>query len=441
MNPKLEKIIDRTKWFRHDRFGLFIHWGLYSIPACGEWVRSNKLITKEDYYKYFKRFNPKNYNPDEWAEIAYNAGMRYAVLTAKHHDGFCLFDSKLTDFKSTNTACKRDLVKEFLEAFRKKGIKVGLYYSLLDWHHDDYPHSTDERHPMRGNPDYPDDKRDFNRYLDYMHAQIKELCTEYGKLDIMWFDFSYGELRGEKWRATELIKMVRSYQPDVIIDNRLEVSGEGFGSLFTDSPTDYCGDFVCPEQIIPPSPIKNFSGDYLPWESCITINNNWGYNNFDKDYKSSALIVRTLVNCVSKGGNLLLNVGPDANGNFPQKAKEVLAEVGYWMSANSESIYGAGLAEGLEKPEYGRFTAKANKLYVHVTEDVIGPLPIPTKILQDKKLVSVKFLADGSELHFDRDFTTANYPELNFIALGEVGYFTYPVPDKTDTVIELTFED
>lgn len=179
--------------------------------------------------------------------------MRYAVLTAKHHDGFCLFDSKLTDYKSTNTKAGRDLVREYLEAFRAEGLKVGLYYSLLDWHHPDYPHYGDLHHPMRNHPECGNENRDFNRYLDYMHGQVRELCENYGKIDIMWFDFSYGEMTGEKWKAAELVNMVRSLQPDIILDNRLEVSGEGFGSLATDAPTVYSGDFVSPEQIIPPN--------------------------------------------------------------------------------------------------------------------------------------------------------------------------------------------
>ena len=160
MNEIIKARTERTKWFLHDRFGMFIHWGLYSIPARGEWVRSVERIPEEEYLPFFDEFDPVDYDPKAWAKTATEAGMKYAVLTAKHHDGFCLFDSKLTDFKSTNTKCGRDLVREFLDAFRAEGIKVGLYYSLLDWHHPDYPHFSDQNHPMRGNPDYPDEGRD-----------------------------------------------------------------------------------------------------------------------------------------------------------------------------------------------------------------------------------------------------------------------------------------
>ena len=220
----------RMEWYTDARFGMFIHWGLYAIPARGEWVRSQEEIPKEEYMKYFYEFNPIDYDPKKWAQAAKDAGMKYVVLTAKHHDGFCLFDSQYTDFKSTNTKCGRDLVAEYVEAVRGAGLKVGLYFSLIDWYHDDFPHYGDRNHPMRNHPEYSNENRNFDRYLTYMHNQVREICTNYGKIDLLWFDFSYDELRGEAWKGTELINMVRSLQPDVIIDNRLEVSGEGYGS-------------------------------------------------------------------------------------------------------------------------------------------------------------------------------------------------------------------
>lgn len=197
------------QWFTHDRFGMFIHWGLYAIPARGEWVRSTEEIPEEDYIPFFNEFNPKDFDPKKWARLAKQAGMKYAVLTAKHHDGFCLFDSALTDWKVTNTPYGKDIVREYLDAFRAEGIKVGLYYSLLDWHHPDYPAYGDRQHPMRNNITYKDKPYNFDNYLDYMHGQVRELCTNYGKLDMMWFDFSYDDLTGEAWRASELVRMVR----------------------------------------------------------------------------------------------------------------------------------------------------------------------------------------------------------------------------------------
>ena len=212
-----EEYNKRMEWYLDARFGMFIHWGLYSIPARGEWVRSEEEITREDYMKYFEEFDPVDYDPKKWARAAKEAGMKYVVLTAKHHDGFCLFDSQYTDFKSTNTKCGRDLVREYVDAVRAEGLKVGIYFTIIDWYHEDYPHYGDRQHPMRNNPEYKNDGRNFDNYLTYMHNQIREICTNYGKIDILWFDFSYDDLRGEAWKATELMSMVRSLQPDVIV--------------------------------------------------------------------------------------------------------------------------------------------------------------------------------------------------------------------------------
>ena len=281
----MNEIFKRSEWFRRDRFGMFIHWGLYAIPARGEWVRHGERISNEVYQKYFDEFNPSSYEPKKWAKAAKAAGQKYAVLTSKHHDGFCLFDSALTDYKSTATKCGRDLVAEFLDAFRSEGIKVGLYYSLLDWHHPAYPAYEDTIHPMRGNEAYKD-REPFENYIDYFHGQVKELCTKYGQIDILWFDFSYGEMKSDKWKAKELVEMVRSFQPDVLIDNRLEVSGEGFGSIVNEVPNAWSGDFASPEQIIPPEGLVNVKGEPIPWEACITLNDNWGYSSTDFNYKN-----------------------------------------------------------------------------------------------------------------------------------------------------------
>ena len=370
----------RMAWYTQARFGMFIHWGLYAIPARGEWVRSVEEMTKEDYMPYFREFDPVDYDPKKWARAAKRAGMKYVVLTAKHHDGFCLFDSQYTDFKSTNTPCGRDLVREFVEAVRGEGLKVGLYFSLLDWYHPDFPHYGDKNHPMRNNPAFGNEGRDFGRYLEYMHNQVRELCENYGKLDILWFDFSYENenycMRGEAWRASELVDMVRSLQPGVVIDNRLEVSGEGFGSLWECAPTPYHGDFVSPEQIIPPEGIQDKERKDMVWEACVTMNNHWGYCERDRFFKPAPMLLKKLVECVSKGGNLLLNVGPDARGNIPPQSLAILEEMGDWMARNGQSVYGCGKA-GLPKPDSGRFTRRGNKLYYHLFENTVGPMPLP----------------------------------------------------------------
>lgn len=370
-----EEYLKRMQWYVEARFGMFLHWGLYSIPARGEWMRSFEKLTDEEYERYFREFDPVDYDPKKWAKAAKEAGMRYMVLTAKHHDGFCLFDSRYTDFKATNTKCGRDLIKEFVEAVRAEGLKVGLYYSLLDWHHEDYPHFSDGAHPMYHNPAYTDEGREWERYVEYLHNQVRELCTNYGKIDILWFDYSFGEYSGEKWEATKLVNMVRELQPGVIIDNRLEVSGAGLGSLASGNPLPYHGDFVSPEQIIPQEGIRDVNGDPLIWEACFTMNDSWGYNLRDKYFKPAPMLIKKLVECVSKGGNMLLNVGPDAKGNFPEESAVILKEVGKWMEKNKESIYGCGISD-MPRPDFGRITQKGNKLYYHIFDNTIGPVPL-----------------------------------------------------------------
>lgn len=429
-----KEIRQHTKWFMEDRFGMFIHWGLYSIPACGEWMMSQKEMTIEEYRKYFDQFDPVDYDPKKWVRLAKRAGMKYVVLTAKHHDGFCLFDSKLTDYKSTNTKAGRDLVREFVDACREEGLKVGLYFSIIDWHHPDFPKYGDRHHPMRNNPAYKDEKINFDRYLEYMHGQIKELVTGYGKLDLLWFDFSYDDMTGEKWKATELIKMVRRYQPDVIIDNRLEGAGSNHGSITTEEPLIYSGDFASPEQIVPPKGVRDDKGDPIPWELCATMNNHWGYCNFDHQYKTPQMLVRKLVECVSKGGNMILNVGPDARGNIPEESVQILTEVGKWMEKNGESIYGCGISK-LEKPDWGRYTQKGDIIYAHVYETPLGALPLYG--IGPDKLESVTYLADGSEVNREKAWNTVLYPDVAFVSFGDNPVFTYPLPDEKDTVLKI----
>lgn len=420
----------RMEWYKDARFGLFIHWGLYSIPARGEWIRSYERITKEDYMQYFDEFNPTDYDPRAWARAAKEAGMKYVVLTAKHHDGFCLFDSKYTDFKSTNTKCGRDLVAEYVEAVRAEGLKVGLYFTLIDWYHEDYPHYSDRIHPMRENPDYKDDNRHFENYVEYMHNQIREICTNYGKIDLMWFDFSYDDMEGEKWQATKLINMVRELQPGVIIDNRLEVNSEGSSSLAKCDPKPYHGDFVTPEQMIPPNGIQDVEGNDMVWEACVTMNNNWGYHATDRFFKPASMLIKKLVECVSKGGNMILNVGPDAKGRIPDESMKILRDIGTWMKKNGDSIYGCGKA-GIDKPEFGRVTGKDKRLYFHVYENAIGPLPLLGIKKEDVK--GIRYLASGAEVPISTSWVHSDYPEIVFADLG----MNPVLPDPVDTVLEV----
>lgn len=424
----------RMQWFVQARFGMFIHWGLYAVPARGEWVRSNERMPEEKYMPFFREFDPSAADPKAWVQAAKEAGMGYVILTAKHHDGFCLFDSELTDFKSTNTPMGRDIVREFLEAGREAGLKVGLYYSLIDWHHPDFPHHGDRYHPMRSDPAASNEERDFERYLAYMHGQVKELCTRYGRLDVLWFDFSYNQLRGEAWRANELADMVRTLQPGILLNNRLEVSGEGFGSLAQGEPAPCHGDFVSPERMVPPEGLFDPQGRPLYWETCTTMNHSWGYCAGDTWYKPAPLLLKKLVECVSKGGNFLLNVGPDGNGRIPRQAMDTLKYLGQWMQINGESIRGCG-PSGMEKPEWGRITRRENVLYLHIYENALGPLPLYG--IPAEKIRAMRLLQDGREIPLSVSWVHSDYPDMAFADLGPD-----PVlPDGDDTVLKVLLEE
>lgn len=424
----------RMQWFVQARFGMFIHWGLYAVPARGEWVRSNERMPEEKYMPFFREFDPSAADPKAWVQAAKEAGMGYVILTAKHHDGFCLFDSELTDFKSTNTPMGRDIVREFLEAGREAGLKVGLYYSLIDWHHPDFPHYGDRYHPMRSDPAASNEERDFERYLAYMHGQVKELCTRYGRLDVLWFDFSYNQLRGEAWRANELADMVRTLQPGILLNNRLEVSGEGFGSLAQGEPAPCHGDFVSPERMVPPEGLFDPQGRPLYWETCTTMNHSWGYCAGDLWYKPASLLLKKLVECVSKGGNFLLNVGPDGNGRIPRQAMDTLKYLGQWMQINGESIRGCG-PSGMEKPEWGRITRRENVLYLHIYENALGPLPLYG--VPAEKIRAMRLLQDGREIPLSVSWVHSDYPDMAFADLGPD-----PVlPDGDDTVLKVLLEE
>lgn len=384
-----------TSWFVEDRFGLFLHWGLYSMAARHEWVRHNEKITNEDYdSKYFKRFDPDLYDPDAWAQAASDAGMKYFVVTTKHHEGFCLWDSRLTEYKATRTPAGRDLLTPMVNAFRKRNMKVGLYHSLIDWHHPDYV--IDNRNgPYREHPDREKMNvgRDQSKYAEYLHGQVRELLTDFGKVDIMWFDFSFpnnqapADFTGGKghlaWKSKELLALIRSLQPKIILDDRLDWP-EGW-------------DIKTPEQYQPRSWVK-VDGKPVVWEACQTLSGSWGYHRDESTFRSVENLVQTLIDCVSKGGNLLLNVGPTGRGEIDERALASLRGIGEWMRRHNRSIYGCTQAPAeFKTPEGCRLTYHPGKkrLYVHA-------FTWPYKFLHLEgfagKVKYAQLLHDGSEV-------------------------------------------
>jgi len=423
---------ERMKWWRDARFGLSLHFGLYTVAARGEWVRSVEEMTVADYQRYFDTFNPEPGWATEWARLAKASGAGYGVLTTKHHDGFCLFDSALTDYKSTNTPAGRDLVREWVDAMRAEGLKVGLYYSLVDWHHPDYPAANDRQHPLRLKADSPerDARCDWSRYLAYMHGQVEELCTNFGHIDSLVFDFSYGQYAGEKWGAGELVRKIRALQPHILLNDRM-----GREPRKKVPRPAWAGDYDQTEQNIPKACVRDDAGQPMPWEGWFTLTNSWSFNATDNLWKSPTAILRALVNCVSKDGNLLLNVSPDARGRVPAESKRILGEIGEWLALNGDSIYGAGASE-LPKPEWGRFTQKGDRLYAHVFEPVIGNITLPGL---RGRVAEGRLVAHNSEVpicdFWNPEVQSFDDPEDIFFNFAQPTACTYPLLDPRDTVV------
>ncbi len=391
MASKAAKSTAKTDWFTNDRFGMFIHWGLYSMPARHEWVRNQEKISNEAYQKYFDRFNPDLYDPKAWAKMAKDAGMKYFVITTKHHEGFCLWDSKHTDYKAPNTPCGKDLLKPMVEAFRAEGIKVGFYYSLIDWHHPEF--TVDRIHPMRENQEEraKNAKRDMKKYAKYMRDQVRELLTQFGRIDVIWFDFSYTGEDGkghEDWESEKLVKMIRELQPEIMIDNRLDLPD--------------VGDFQTPEQFQPRAGLTDEQGNPVVWEACQTFSGSWGYHRDEMSWREPQELIGTLIDSVSKGGNLLLNVGPTARGEFDCRAQSRLAAIAKWMHFNSRSIHGCGAApKEFACPSGCKYTynAKERKLYLHILSWPYKNINLEGLPLVEK-VAYAQFLHDGSEVLF-----------------------------------------
>jgi alpha-L-fucosidase len=413
-----------TSWFVHDRFGLFIHWGIYALPARHEWVKNKERIDDAAYDKYFRHFDPDLYDPALWAEAAANAGMKYFVVTTKHHDGFCLWDSALTDYKATETPYGKDILRPMVEAFRAKEMKVGFYHSLLDWHHPDY--TVDMHHPMRDNPEQIEANagRDFAKYTEYLHGQTRELLTQFGKIDILWYDFSYKDKGKEAWQSERLLKLVRELQPGIILDDRLDL--------------DYGWDIKTPEQYQPREWVR-INGQPVVWEACQTFSGSWGYYRDEESWKSIDQLVQMLIDSVSKGGNLLLNVGPTGRGEFDERALDRLSGIGEWMRRHHRSIYGCTQApDEFQAPKDCRLTynARTRRLYVHVFA-----WPYKHLHLSDlaQKVEYAQLLNDASEVKMRTSIPEAAYGSMVEERKPTLLTLELPVkkPNVTVPVIEL----
>lgn len=355
----------RQQWFDEARFGMFIHFGLYSSAARHEWVQSYEELTDADYRPYFDHFDPDRFDAVALAHQAKQAGMGYVVLTTKHHDGFALWDSALTDFSSAY-ACGRDLVREYVDALRAEGLKVGMYHSVIDWHHPDF--TIDANHPLRNAPHAAElnAPRDMQRYRDFLHGQVRELLTNYGEIDYLFFDFTYPAGKDgwpgkgpEAWDAPELLALCRELQPEMLVNDRLGIPA----------------DFVTPEQYQPSARLVN-EGVPVVWEACQTLNGSWGYHRDNTDQKSPTTLVQMLADSVSMGGNMLLNVGPDGRGAIAPRDAATLNEIGAWMELHRDSIIGAGHTP-LAPPREGVYTQRGSKLYLHLFSWPMGFVHLP----------------------------------------------------------------
>src|SRR5579871_894159 len=384
--PPTADQIRRMQWWHAAKFGMFIHFGAYSQYGRHEWAMETQAIPMQDYLQLAKEFDPKPHSARAWAKLAKAAGMMYMVMTTKHHEGFCNWDSKLTDYCAAKQGPGRDLVREYVDAARAEGLRVGFYYSLMDWHHPDGALCAHDEEARK-------------RFVEYTHGLIRELLTNYGKIDVLWYDVSW-PLDAKGWESERMNKMVFELQPDIIVNNRNKLPG----------------DFSTPEQKI----VAEAGG--RAWESCMTLNDSWGYQRADDNWKTARTIIRNLITCVRDGGNYLLNIGPRGDGSIPEESVRVLTEVGQWMDTNGETIYKSDLCQP-RRANYASFTRTGNTLYMHVHfwpgEDVaISGLTAKVKsayFLKSKQ--PVKFTQDNFRVHITGLPTHAPDSPITTIAL------------------------
>jgi alpha-L-fucosidase len=357
------------KWWHEARFGMFIHFGVYSSIMRHEWEMENEAVPIGEYTAHAKTFKPGQGSPRAWAKLAKAAGMKYMVLTTKHHEGFCNFDTKLTDYNAVKQGPGFDIVRAYVEAARAEGLRVGFYYSLMDWHHPDGALcATDEAARKR--------------FVEYTHGLIRELMTNYGKIDVLWYDVSW-PLDVKGWESVRMNEMVYGLQPDIIINNRNKLDG----------------DFSTPEQRIVAEKGAR------AWESCMTLNDSWGYQRADDNWKSSKTVVRNLISCSRDGGNYLLNIGPRQDGSIPPETVRILTEVGGWMKTGGDTIYSSDICLP-RRSAYASFTRKGNTLFMHVhfwPGEYVAISGLKNKVLSARLLKTgqaVKFTQDGFRTKF-----------------------------------------
>jgi len=371
----------RMRWWREARFGMFIHWGLYAVPAgeykgqrsqrIGEWIMEWANIPRAEYEEFAAQFNPVKFDAREWVRIAKDAGMKYIVITSKHHDGFALYNSRVSKYDITDfTPYKKDPIQALAIEARKQGLKFCFYYSIVDWHHPSQYVDAPGKHPTAGNRTTKMHPNGKEQYVNYMKAQLRELITTYDPA-VLWFDGEWQDWWTEE-DGQDLYRFVRGLKPDIIINNRVGKGRQGMQGL---SKTDrqYSGDFGTPEQQIPPTGLPG-----IDWESCMTMNTTWGYKFYDDQWKTAETLVRNLIDVASKGGNYLLNVGPMADGLIPGPSVQRLAEVGKWMKVNGAAIYGTTASPFTAQLAFGRATSKPGKIYLHLFDwPADGSLRVP----------------------------------------------------------------